>query len=45
MLGNVMNICIMDNTLINVKYNHKHCKPKIKTKYLYLKKKDQAEIG
>ena len=24
MLGNAMNIYIMDNTLINVKYNHKH---------------------
>ena len=23
-LGNAMNICIMDNTLNNVKYNHKH---------------------
>ena len=45
MLGNAMNIHIMDNTLINVKYNHKHWKIRIKTKYLYLKKKDQAEIG
>ena len=45
-LGNAMNVCIMDNALNNVMYNQKHCKKiRIKTKHLYLKKKDQAKIG
>ena len=44
-LGIAMNICIMDNTLSIVKYNHKHSKMRIKTKHLYLKKEEQAEIG